>query len=331
MAAFVLEPLVKEWKLDIYCRGLMMKIAVPNKAFSASQELVTELRDKFSSVVINTENRRFNGQDLIDFIGDAEAVIIGLEDFNKTVIDACPQLKVVAKYGVGLDNVDVKYCIKKGIHIGWKGGVNRLSVAEMTLGYMLMLIRNLYITSNQLKSGVWNKNGGANLSGKVIGIIGVGYIGKELIRLLKPFSCRILVNDIIDQREYYESVDVECVDKETIFRESDIISLHTPATSLTNKLVNKDSIDLMKPSGLILNTARGELVDLDALKIALKDQKIGGAAVDVYYQEPPEDPELLEIENLINTPHIGGNSIESVIAMGQSAIRSLIEYRESVI
>ena len=194
-----------------------------------------------------------------------------------------------------------------------------------------MLIRNLYITSNQLKSGVWNKNGGANLSGKVIGIIGVGFIGKELIRLLKPFSCRILVNDIIDQREYYESVDVEFVDKETIFRESDIVSLHTPATSLTHKLVNKDSIDLMKSSGLILNTARGELVDLDALKIALKDKKIGGAAVDVYYQEPPEDPELLEIENLITTPHIGGNSNESVIAMGQSAIRSLIEYKESII
>ena len=322
---------MKDRPLDKHVRCMMIKIAVPNKAFSANHKLVTELKDIFPDVLINTENRRFNGQDLIDFIGDAEAVIIGLEDFNKSVIDGCPKVKIVAKYGVGLDNVDVQYCIQKGIQIGWEGGVNRLSVAEMTLGYMLMLIRNIYITSNQLKSGFWNKNGGANLSGKVIGIIGVGYTGKELIRLLKPFSCRILVNDIIDQREFYESAGLECVDKETIFRKSDIVSLHTPATSLTRKMVNKDMIDLMKPSGIILNTARGELIDLNALKIALMDQKISGAAVDVYHEEPPKDPELLAIDNLITTPHIGGNSIESVMAMGRSAIRSLVEYREGVL
>ena len=308
-----------------------IKVAVPNKALSNNITLIEELKEKFSSVTINTEGKRYDGRDLIDFIGDAEAVIVGLEDYNKYIIDSCPRVKFVAKYGVGLDNVDIDYCREKGIKIGWTAGVNKLSVAEMAIGYMLMLSRNLYVTSNQLKREIWNKSGGANLSGKTVGIIGAGHIGKELIRLLRPFGCRILVNDIIDQEEYYASVGVESVEKDQLFRESDVITLHTPHTLETHNMVDAEALAMMKSSAIVLNTARGELIDLDALKNALKSKLIAGAAIDVYYQEPPEDPELIEIENLINTPHIGGNSIESILAMGRSAIKSLVEYKERVL
>lgn len=308
-----------------------IKVAVPNNAFSNNITLIEELKEKFSSVTINTEGKRYGGRDLIDFIGDADAVIVGLEDYNKYIIDSCPSVKFVAKYGVGLDNVDIDYCREKGIKIGWTAGVNKLSVAEMAIGYMLMLSRNLYVTSNQLKHEIWNKSGGANLSGKTVGIIGAGHIGKELIRLLRPFGCRILVNDIIDQEEYYASVSVESVEKDHLFRESDIITLHTPHTLKTHNMVDAEALAMMKSSAIVLNTARGELIDLDALKNALKSKLIAGAAIDVYYQEPPEDPELIEIENLINTPHIGGNSKESILAMGRSAIKSLVEYKESVL
>ena len=306
---------------------IKMKIAVPNNAFSSNATLVSELKEEFSEVTINTEGKRLGGDELVDFIDDADAVIVGLEDYNRDVIDACPNVKIIAKYGVGLDNVDVAYCREKGVEIGWQAGVNKLSVAEMTIGYMLMLSRNLYLTSNQLKRDVWNKAGGANLSGKTVGIIGVGHIGKELIRLLQPFKCRILVNDVIDQSDYYASVGAEKVEKEKIFREADVISLHTPLTSETRNLIDEDALALMKSEAIVLNTARGELVDLNALKIALKSQKIAGAAIDVYYQEPPDDSALIEIENLINTPHIGGNSIESVLAMGRSAINLLVAYK----
>jgi phosphoglycerate dehydrogenase-like enzyme len=306
---------------------IKMKIAVPNNAFSSNETLVAELREEFTEVIINTEGKRLGGDELIDFIGGADAVIVGLEDYNRDVIDACPSVKVVAKYGVGLDNVDIAYCREKGVEIGWQAGVNKLSVAEMAIGYMLMLSRNLYLTSNQLKRNVWNKIGGSNLSGKTIGIIGVGHIGKELIRLLQPFKCRILVNDVIDQTDYYASVGVEKAEKEKIYREADVITLHTPLTSETRNLIDEDALALMKSQAIVLNTARGELVDLNALKIALKSKKIAGAAIDVYHQEPPDDSALIEIENLINTPHIGGNSIESVLAMGRSAINSLVAHK----
>lgn len=305
-----------------------MKVAVPNKAFSNSAILVSELRGHFNNIILNHEGKRYNGRDLVDFIQDAEYLIVGLEEINKQFIDACRHIKMIVKFGVGLNNIDLEYCKKKGIEIGWRGGVNKRSVAEMTLGYMLMLLRNLYVTSNQLKNGHWNKNGGVNLSGKTVGIIGVGHIGKELIELLKPFSCRILVNDIVDQSEYYESADVEYVEKSYLFSNSDVISIHTDLNDNTVGLINQSVFEQMKNDAIFLNSARGEIVNLEDLKVALKNGDIAGAAVDVYDAEPPKDKELLGIENLINTPHIGGNSIEAVLAMGRSAIDYLVSAKQ---
>ena len=131
-------------------------------------------------------------------VTDADAVIVGLEKITPELLNKLPRLKMIAKYGVGLDNVDMTACSDRGIRIGWTGGVNKRSVAEMALGFMLALIRNLYSTSNQMKQMVWNKSGGFQLSGKTVGIIGLGNIGKELVTLLKPFGCNIIVNDIAD-------------------------------------------------------------------------------------------------------------------------------------
>jgi D-3-phosphoglycerate dehydrogenase len=199
-------------------------------------------------------------------------------------------------------------------------------VAEMTLGYMLMLCRNLYVTSNQLKSGTWNKSGGFQLSGKTVGIIGVGYIGKEVIRLLKPFNCKILVNDILNQDDYYgEHSLIEC-SKETIYKDADVITIHTPYDESTNDLINMEVFRMMKKNAFIINSARGGIINENDLKYALQNNLIAGAAIDAYNEEPPSDKELLSLSNLICTPHIGGNAQEAVEAMGMSAIKHLVEF-----
>ncbi|HQT37251.1 MAG TPA: NAD(P)-dependent oxidoreductase, partial [Sulfuricurvum sp.] len=180
-----------------------MNIAVTSPSFSKNKLLQKEIKAHFKNVKLNLEGIRFNKDDFVKFVSNSEAVVVGLEEITDEVLSHLPKLKIIAKYGVGLNNIDLDACKKRNIQIGWTGGVNRLSVAEMTLGYMLMLCRNLYITSNELKQGIWNKSGGFQLSGKTVGIIGVGYIGKELVRLLEPFGCTILVNDIIDQNDYY--------------------------------------------------------------------------------------------------------------------------------
>lgn len=303
-----------------------MKIVVTSPSFSSNKILQNEIYKYFPNAILNLDGKRFDKRNLIDYIKDSDALIVGLEPIDKEVLEQCPNLKIVSKYGVGLNNIDLEACKKRDITIGWTGGVNKLSVAEMTLGYMLMLCRNLFITSNELKNGIWNKSGGFELSGKKVGIIGVGHIGKEVIRLLKPFNCEILVNDIINQKEYYKENNLKEVSKEEIFKTCDIVTIHTPFDSTTDNLINKKVFEIMKNSSFIINSARGGIINEDDLKYALQNNLISGAAIDAYVEEPPTDKELLCLPNLICTPHIGGNSREAVEAMGLSAINHLKEF-----
>lgn len=304
----------------------MMKIKVTSPSFSSNKILREEIKKYFPNTTLNIQGKRFNKKELIEFIKDAEAIIIGLEEIDEEVLNQLPHLKMISKYGVGLNNIDLKACKKRDIQIGWTGGVNRLSVAEMTLGYMLMLCRNLYITSNELKRGIWNKSGGFQLSSKTIGIIGVGYIGKELVRLLAPFGCTILVHDIIDQSDYYAQNQLTEVSKEELYARSDIVTIHTPLDINTRSMINLNVFKQMKKSAYILNSARGGIINENDLKYALQNGLIAGAAMDAYIEEPPTDMELLKLPNLICTPHIGGNAQEAVEAMGLSAILHLREY-----
>ncbi|MDN5126633.1 phosphoglycerate dehydrogenase [Aliarcobacter butzleri] len=303
-----------------------MNITVTSPSFSSNKTLQQEIYKYFPKAKLNLDGKRFNKKDLIEYIKDADAIIVGLEPIDKEVLEQCQNLKIVSKYGVGLNNIDLEACKKRDITIGWTGGVNKLSVAEMTLGYMLMLCRNLFITSNELKNGIWNKSGGFQLSEKRIGIIGVGYIGKELIRLLKPFNCEILVNDIINQEQYYKENNLKEVSKEEIFKTCDIVTIHTPFDSTTDNLIDKKVFETMKNGSFIINSARGGIINEDDLKYALLNNIISGAAIDAYVEEPPSDKELLSLPNLICTPHIGGNSREAVEAMGLSAINHLKEF-----
>jgi len=303
-----------------------MKITVTSPSFSKNKTLQQEIYKYFPNAKLNLDGKRFSKDELIEYIKDADGLIVGLDPIDKEVLEKCKNIKIISKYGVGLNNLDLDECKKKDIAIGWTGGVNRLSVAEMTLGYMLMLSRNLYITSNQLKQGIWNKDGGFELSGKTVGIIGVGYIGKELIKLLKPFRCKILVNDIINQDEYYKDNNLIETTKEQIYKEADFITIHTPLDNNTFNMITLKEMKLMKPTAILINSARGGLINEQDLKYALKNKIIAGGAIDAYMEEPPTDKEFIELPNLICTPHIGGNSKEAVEAMGMSAIKHLVEY-----
>lgn len=306
-----------------------MKVVVSAVAFSKNKELVQALLSQFPDAVINYDGKRYVNDELVEYYKEADAIITGLEKIDDELLSKLPKLKLIAKYGVGLDNIDIEACKNRNVKIGWTGGVNKHSVAEMALGFMLMLSRNLFTTANQLKSGTWNKSGGFSLSSRTIGIIGIGHIGKELVQMLKPFNCRILVNDIIDLSDYAHTNNVELVTKEYLFQNSDIISVHTPLNASTKDMINKETILHMKQSVFLINTARGGIINETDLKWALASNKIGGAALDVFNVEPPEDPELMNYPNLIATPHIAGNSYEAVIAMGMAAINHIVSYKNN--
>lgn len=304
-----------------------MKVKVSTIAFSKNEYLVKCLLKEFPDAEVNAEGVRLNGQALVDYFHNVEGAIVGLELITPSILDQLPKLKIISKYGVGLDNINLNACKERNVQIGWTGGVNKRSVSEMTLGFMLMLSRNLFTTSNSLKQMVWDKKGGTQLTGKTIGIIGLGNIGKDLISLLQPFDCDLLVNDIVEISDYASLHNLRSVSKEDIYRNADIITIHTPLTNKTSNLINSEVFNMMKSTAFLINTARGGIINEKDLKFALENNIISGAAIDVYESETVLNEDLLVLPNLICTPHTGGNSHEAVVAMGLSAIEHLIRYR----
>lgn len=301
----------------------MTHIVVASPSFSRHPVLRQELLTLFPQAHFHDGEKVLAGQALLEHLGSAEAAIIGTERVDDTLLAVLPQLRFIVKYGVGLDNIDHEACKKRGVGIGWTPGVNARCVAELTLGFMLGLTHNVFHTSTLLRQGNWHKRGGVQLTGKTIGIIGIGHVGREVIRLLAPFDCRILGNDIEDRSDFCREWQVAAADKETIYASADIVSLHVPLTPLTRSLINAQTLALFKPGAFLINTARGPVVEQGALQTALSSGALGGAALDVFDPEPPTDLEFLSNPKLIATPHIGGNADEAILAMGRSAIGHL--------
>jgi len=302
-------------------------IKVTSKSFSAHPVLREELLASFPNAVFNDHGRGYSEEELIDYFDGADGVIVGLEPITDQVLSSRPNLKIVSKYGVGLDNVDQDACASRQVRVGWTSGVNRRGVAEMTLCYMIGLSRNIFFAARGLREDQdWSKLGGSDLSGRTVGIVGVGHIGKEVISLLKPFGCDILVNDVVDQADYYKQAGVSEVDKEELYVKSDIISVHTPLDNVTRSMINGDVFRTMGEDTFFINVARGGIVDQAALKSALMERVIAGAAIDVFEVEPSDDEEFLTLPNLYCTPHTGGSSAESILAMGRSSISHLVDF-----
>jgi len=196
-----------------------LTLGITTIAFSKNEFLVNKVKELgFKEVYTNEEFKRFSKNELIEFLSKCDIAIIGLDRINEEILSNTPKLKAISKYGVGLDNIDFEICEKYNIKILHTQGVNKRSVSELTVGCILSLLRNIYISSNLLKQNIWEKNGGTQLSNKTIGIIGIGNIGKDLILLLQAFNCKILVNDIIEQNEYYKKCNLIQSSKEEIYK-----------------------------------------------------------------------------------------------------------------
>ena len=303
-----------------------MKIAVLSPLFSRSSALVAELKTHFNDVRLNVENCLKTPQDIVSFLKGVDGAIVGREIIDEAILAQTPSLKIISRYGVGLDNLDVEAMKKRGIALGWSGGTNANSVAEITLSFMLSLIRNLHISTTLLKEGIWKVNGGRELSGKTIGLFGFGNISKRVIELLAPFSCTILVYNRTHNEAEAKRYGIRFASKEEILEKADIISIHLPLTPESKGMFSTKEFERMRRDAFIINTARGGIIDEEALKVALKTGQIAGAALEAFEKEPVEDTELISLPNLICTQHLGGNSKESILNMGYSSIGHLRDF-----
>lgn len=300
-----------------------MKIAVITPLFSRSLELMNELTFHLPDVKNNADNTLKTKEDMIAFLHDVDGAIVGREMIDDEILSACPSLKILSRYGVGLDNLDLDAMKNRNVKLGWSGGTNSNSVAEITLSLMLSLIRNLHIATTLLKQHTWKVNGGSELSGKTIGLFGFGNIAKRLVELLSPFHCTILVCNRTHDEAEAKKYGITFATKERILEEADIISIHLPLTPQSHHLFSTEEFKTMKKSAFIINTARGGIIDEEALKVALKSGEIAGAGLEAFEVEPTQNWELIDLPNLVCTPHLGGNSKESILAMGYACIEHL--------
>lgn len=302
-----------------------VNVAVCSSSFSKDPVLRSKLLDIFPNAKFNDTNTRLKGKDLIDFLSDCERAIIALEKIDSDLLSQLPNLKHISKFGVGLDNINFCSLKENGVTLSWQGGVNKRSVSELTMFFILGLVRGGYFSSLNVSKMEWVKARCEQLKGKKIGIIGLGHIGKDLVKLLKPFNVEIWGNDIEDRSSFAKENNIKLAEKDDIFSSCDVITLHVPKTELTSNLINKQTLSRFKHGSYLINTARGGLINEEDLLDALDDDRISGAAIDVFSIEPVESKRLATHPKLINTPHIGGSAKEAIRLMGESAISGLIK------
>jgi D-3-phosphoglycerate dehydrogenase len=301
----------------------MKSVAITSRSFSKHPILREEVLKRYPDAKFNDEGLSLNGNSLIEFLQGYEKAITALETIDETILSQLPNLKVIGKYGVGLDMIDLNAMKKFGIKLGWTGGVNKRSVSELVVSFAIYLLHRVAFANTEVKNGKWYQVKGRQLSDCTVGIIGCGHVGKDLIKLLQPFNCKILVHDILNFKDFYQENSITPVDIEDLLLKSDIVTLHLPLDSSTENIMNKDRLQMLKKDAVIINLARGGLIDEDALKQLLLENKIAGAALDVFAIEPPVDIEFALMDNVIVTPHIGGSTEEAILAMGMTAIEGL--------
>lgn len=300
-----------------------MTVAVAARSFNRNPQLREELRAKYPDATFSEDTEVLDGDKLIAFLRGHDRVIVGLERIDERVLAAVPELRVVSKYGVGLDGLDIDALARRGVRLGWAGGVNRRSVAELTLAFAIALLHRVPECETALRRGEWNKQAGRQLTGKTVGIIGCGFVGQDLVRLLAPFDCRVLANDIRDYPEFYQAHRVTPVGLDELLSAADVVTLHVPLDASTRRMIGAAQLARMRPGTFVINAARGGLVDETALAEALERGHLAGAACDVFEIEPDANPRLLALPTFLGTPHIGGSALEAQLAMGRAAIEGL--------
>jgi D-3-phosphoglycerate dehydrogenase / 2-oxoglutarate reductase len=273
-----------------------------------------------------------NPKEFLEHIAEADALVVrSAVQVTKEVIAQAPRLKVIGRAGVGVDNVDLDAATAAGILVMNTPGGNAVSVAEHTMALMLAMARHIPQAAISMKAGKWEKKKlvGNELRGKTLGIVGLGSIGREVVKRARAFEMRILACDPYVTSQIARDLNVELVDMCRLWEASDYITLHVSLTPETNRLLSSDAFSRMKTGVRIVNCARGELIDEVALQRAIESGKVAGAAVDVFPSEPPKDLPLLASDAVIATPHIGGSTEEAQEIVGVRIAEQMVEYLES--
>ena len=299
------------------------KILIATFPFGISGKRPLELLQSTGwEIIHNPYGRRLKSGEIEKLIQEVDAVIAGTEPYPIQALKNS-RLKVISRVGIGLDNVPLKEANELGIKITYTPDAPSQGVAELTLANIINLVRFIPQSDHSVRQLAWNRYLGYLLKELKIGIIGIGRIGKILVKLLQPFNPKILACDIKPDLEFGRQYNLDWHDKESILRESDLITLHIPYNQRNRHFIDRKAISMMKTGSFLINTSRGNIVEEEALYDALKQKHITGAALDVFAKEPYEGP-LASLENVILTAHMGASANESRYLMELGAVEDCI-------
>jgi len=307
------------------------KVLITTVPFGVHNRLPLDLLESIGAEFeINPIGRRLKEEELAEMAAGSEILIAGTEPITARVMDSAPNLKLISRVGIGLDNVDLIAARERGIAVSYTPEAPAPAVAELTIGLMLSLLRNTHVANLEMHGGEWNRHMGRRIPEVTIGIIGTGRIGSRVLRRLASFGTpRILVNDLEPKPSLVPELKLEWVAKETIYREADVISLHLPMTKQTRSMIRREQLMLMKPDALLINTARGGIINETDLHDVMCANHLGGAAIDVFLEEPYTGP-LKDINRCLLTSHMGSMSIDCRSRMEIEATEEAVRYLRSL-
>ena len=284
------------------------------------------LEDCGIQYLINPINRKLQEAELASLIGDCDVLIAGTEPITDNVLAHAPKLKLISRVGIGLDSIDLLAAERRGVLVSYTPDAPTDAVAELTIGLILAVLRSVHVSNMGLHVGEWHRYLGRRLSKCTVGIIGFGRIGSRVLQHLCGFECnRILLNDVDEAKLPDSRLPWEWQDKETIYREADVITFHVPLTATTRHMIGTTELEMMKPDAVLINTSRGGIIDEDDLFCALSNGHLGGAAIDVFETEPYAGP-LSTIDRCLLTAHMGSMSEDCRVRMEIEATEEAVRF-----
>lgn len=310
-------------------RFVYMKILITPRSFASfSDKPLKMLTERDYKIKRNNTGRPYKKEEMLKLIKDVDGIIIGIDELSAKIIEEANALKVISKYGIGLDNIDINMATNKKIVVTNTPTANVDAVADLTFGLILSLARRVPEADRKTKSAKWGKIIGKSVWEKTIGIIGLGKIGRQVVKRAKGFEMNILVFDIVKDKKFAQKYGIKYVNLEKLLRKSDYITIHIPLNDATRNMISYEELEKMKKDAFLINTSRGGIVDEEALYDALRNNKLRGAALDVYNNEPLRESPLKELDNIIMTPHIGAYTEEAIENMSIQAAQNLIDVLE---
>jgi D-3-phosphoglycerate dehydrogenase len=300
-------------------------LVTPTSYGKNDSRLKTQLEELVGEVIYNPTGKPLTSEEIAGLLPGVDGYIAGLDCIDAAALKFADRLKVISRYGVGVDNVDLVAARQMGIVVTNTPGANSVSVAELALSLMLALARQIPEAVNAVHEGKWPRFSGVSLEGKTVGILGLGAIGKQLARRLCGFDCRILAYDPCENVEFAKNNKVELLPMNEVVMKADFVSLHLPLLPETRGIVNDDFLNRMKKGSFLVNTSRGEVIDEHALLNALQNGDIKGAGLDAFSVEPPDpDNPLLKMPQVIATPHLGAQTDGATSNMGWLAMKDCL-------